>query len=265
MGDRASEESGSVRRAVADWAMLAGALALGAGLLAAGRILTAGEGARRSYDTLTDLPALAGLAAVVLGLALLAWLAFGAVLALAAAVLLRLGSRRAAGAAARLAPGFLRRLAAAVAGVQILAAASAGALAADPGGEHAQPPAGFHREAGATGPQPGPDPSPVPVPESVREPAGASPLWRPARPVDAPGLLGRGQPAAAGQAAGHDTVAVRAGDSLWSLTAAHLGPLAGDAEIAREWPRWYALNRDDIGPDPNRLYPGQVLLIPPPP
>ena len=38
---------------------------------------------------------------------------------------------------------------------------------------------------------------------------------------------------------------------------------AGPAEIAREWPRWYAANRSVIGHDPDRLLPGQLLLPPP--
>lgn len=56
---------------------------------------------------------------------------------------------------------------------------------------------------------------------------------------------------------------IRRGDSLWSLAAAHLGPGATQAEIAREWPRWHEANLQVIGPDPDLLLPGQVLRIPP--
>jgi len=59
-------------------------------------------------------------------------------------------------------------------------------------------------------------------------------------------------------------VTVRSGDSLWSIAAAALGPLASDADIAREGPRLYAGNRDAIGADPHFLRPGQVLVLPPP-
>ncbi|ADG75213.1 Peptidoglycan-binding lysin domain protein [Cellulomonas flavigena DSM 20109] len=58
------------------------------------------------------------------------------------------------------------------------------------------------------------------------------------------------------------TVEVRAGDSLWGLAARSLGPGATDAQIAAEWPRWYAANASTIGPDPDVLLPGQVLVVP---
>lgn len=59
------------------------------------------------------------------------------------------------------------------------------------------------------------------------------------------------------------TVLVRRGDSLWALAARRLGPGASIAEIAAEWPRWYVVNRAVIGPDPDRLRPGQRLTPPP--
>jgi nucleoid-associated protein YgaU len=60
-------------------------------------------------------------------------------------------------------------------------------------------------------------------------------------------------------------VVVRPGDSLWSIAAAGLGPLASDEEIAVSWPRWYSRNAPAIGPDPGLLLPGQVLRAPEPP
>ncbi|MFM6847559.1 MAG: LysM peptidoglycan-binding domain-containing protein, partial [Terrabacter sp.] len=60
----------------------------------------------------------------------------------------------------------------------------------------------------------------------------------------------------------HDVVTVRRGDTLWSVAARHLGPDATDAHVAREWPRWYAANRDLIGDDPDLLVPGQQLRPP---
>lgn len=60
-------------------------------------------------------------------------------------------------------------------------------------------------------------------------------------------------------------VVVRHGDSLWRIAARALGPGATDAQIAVEWPRWYAANRAVIGPDPDLLFPGQRLVPPAPP
>lgn len=71
----------------------------------------------------------------------------------------------------------------------------------------------------------------------------------------------RDLPAAAAPAAG-GTVLVQEGDTLWGLAARALGPAASDAQIAAEWPRWYAANASVIGADPDVLVPGQVLVVP---
>lgn len=63
---------------------------------------------------------------------------------------------------------------------------------------------------------------------------------------------------------GDGEIVVHRGDTLWDLTARHLGPGATADEIAREWPRWFAANRHIIGNDPDLLLPGQVLQIPDP-
>jgi hypothetical protein len=60
----------------------------------------------------------------------------------------------------------------------------------------------------------------------------------------------------------HELVTVRRGDSLWSIASRHLGSGASDVQVAREWPRWYAANRDLIGDDPDLLVPGQQLRPP---
>ena len=57
-------------------------------------------------------------------------------------------------------------------------------------------------------------------------------------------------------------VVVRAGDSLWAIAAAELGPEAGDAAIAARWPQWYAANAGRVGPDPDLIKPGQILHAP---
>jgi resuscitation-promoting factor RpfA len=59
-------------------------------------------------------------------------------------------------------------------------------------------------------------------------------------------------------------VVVTAGDTLWGVVSAHLGPGAGDAEVARTWPAWWQANRSVIGDDPDLLLPGQRLVVPPP-
>jgi nucleoid-associated protein YgaU len=59
-----------------------------------------------------------------------------------------------------------------------------------------------------------------------------------------------------------DGVAVRRGDTLWSIAAHHLGPAATSADIDGEWHRWFAANREVIGDDPNLIVPGQLLSTP---
>jgi resuscitation-promoting factor RpfA len=87
---------------------------------------------------------------------------------------------------------------------------------------------------------------------SVDRPASTGPLV-PDRPAAGP----------------RSPVVVRPGDSLWAIASRRL---AGDpradrpsvGEVAREWPRWYRANRALIGPDPDRLAPGQRLHPPTP-
>ncbi|GAA2745442.1 hypothetical protein GCM10009868_26900 [Terrabacter aerolatus] len=105
--------------------------------------------------------------------------------------------------------------------------------------------------------------TPAPAPATSR-PAG--PGYVPSPPptvhdADRPRLLA---PAPRPTAAAHELVTVHRGDSLWSVAARHLGPGASDSEVAREWPRWYAANRDVVGDDPDLLVPGQQLRPPSP-
>ena len=62
------------------------------------------------------------------------------------------------------------------------------------------------------------------------------------------------------RAAGY--VVVASGDSLWSISERQLGPGAAPSRIARgaEW--IHALNRDQIGTDPNTILVGQKLALP---
>jgi nucleoid-associated protein YgaU len=84
----------------------------------------------------------------------------------------------------------------------------------------------------------------------------------------APPAGGTGTPTMPGPGSGPEGsstgVVVRAGDSLWTIAARSLGPHATNAEIAHEWPRWWAANRQLIGSDPNLIQPG-LRLSPPPP
>lgn len=89
---------------------------------------------------------------------------------------------------------------------------------------------------------------------SVAGPAAGGPTTGPAAATPAP----ERSPANAG------TVLVGPGDSLWRIAARALPPGATDAEIAVEWPRWYAANIAVVGPDPGALHPGQVLRAPGP-
>lgn len=58
------------------------------------------------------------------------------------------------------------------------------------------------------------------------------------------------------------SVVVARGDTLWDIAARSLGPAAEPAEVAAEWPRWYAANRAVVGPDPGHIRPGQRLVAP---
>ncbi|MFF3037225.1 LysM peptidoglycan-binding domain-containing protein [Arthrobacter citreus] len=251
----------------------AGALMLGAGHMLRGPAPGFGD----SFRSLTDLQSAAGLAAGCLGLLLLAWWTVGLGAAFLSAVLLRSGNRRAAGVVGRLSPGFLKRLAAAALGLQ-LAAAPLPALAAPA----AQTTAAASISTGHPvpgSPAAGVSPSPVADPSwqlarravegsspggsaaSQRSDSAVDPSWKPSPgPVSGSLLIPGGT-----REAPQEAVTVTAGDTLWDLAAAQLGPLATDHEIAGYWPAWHELNRSVIGPDPHRLLPGQVLAVPPPP
>ncbi|HEX6234959.1 MAG TPA: hypothetical protein VFZ63_17645 [Jiangellaceae bacterium] len=58
-----------------------------------------------------------------------------------------------------------------------------------------------------------------------------------------------------------DVVVLR-GDTLWAIAARHLGADATAADIAAEWPRWYAANHAAIGDDPDLILPGTILRPP---
>lgn len=57
-------------------------------------------------------------------------------------------------------------------------------------------------------------------------------------------------------------IAVKLGDTLWSIAAQELGPTAPSTEIDAEWHRWFAANRAVIGDDADVIEPGQRLSPP---
>lgn len=226
-----------------------------------------------SFAMLTQI---AGFCAAAAGVLLTLWWVAGSMAALTGCLLHRSGFHAAGGRALSLAPRPLRRLAAAALGLSLAAGGALGtatmsaastsvATAAAAAGttlQTAHPAVADARNAGtataasATTGQPNADGTARPGTAEAAEPV--SPLWRPTPPQPAPGSLLTGSPRPEER-----EVVVAAGDTLWSLAAAHLGPYATDAETADLWPRLYELNRDVIGPDPGLIHPGQVLAMPP--
>jgi len=62
---------------------------------------------------------------------------------------------------------------------------------------------------------------------------------------------------------GTKRIVVSPGDSLWLISSRWLGPNATLQEIDTAVEQIYALNRDQIGPDPDLIFPGQKFLVPP--
>jgi hypothetical protein len=88
----------------------------------------------------------------------------------------------------------------------------------------------------------------------------AAPVW----PMDAtPADQRPARPAHTPTGGGARTHVVRPGDTLWTVTAASLGPDASPHQIATQWPRLYALNRSTLGADPGLIRAGQRLRLPP--
>lgn len=114
------------------------------------------------------------------------------------------------------------------------------------------------------------------VPDDLGWRAGAggpsAPQAEPAQP--APGVENGDpdvEPPAPGEAAGDRAGAlsgsssahvVGPGESLWSITAAALGPGAADEQIVRAWPLIYETNAERIGADPSLIHPGDALDLP---
>jgi len=224
------------------------------------------------FDTLVAAGAAAGAWLCV------AWLTLGFLLAALATLPSRAG-RWCAIASTRLAPVAVRRLACVVVGGALIsgtglagtlpasAAPSPGVPAASSivpdldrpvGGQPSDSPAtaATAATAGATGPTPGATPDPATSPAVASHGAG-----RAARVTNAPVHL-VASPLRTSRPA--DEVVVHRGDTLWAIAARRLGPHASAAEIAAEWPRWFAANRHVVGGDPDLIRPGQRLRVPAP-
>ena len=106
-----------------------------------------------------------------------------------------------------------------------------------------------------SGESPAPQSEPAPPAASAEEPAPGAET--PAPPPDAaPDDRAAAPP---GSSSAH---VVGPGDSLWSITAAALGPGTTDGQIARAWPLVYETNAERIGADPSLIRPGDALEIP---
>jgi len=185
---------------------------------------------------------LGGLAALSAGL-LLAWLTLGTILAALGSLPGAVGGLACRGSA-RFTPALLRSAVAAMVGTALVVGSGATAASADP--VVAAAPHSGAPSASATGwPDPGWVPSPPPAPPSTP-----------------PGDVGLVSAAGSSARSVDQGMVVRRGDTLWVIAGRHLERGASAAEIAHEWPRWYAANRALIGPDPDRLVPGQILRPP---
>lgn len=126
----------------------------------------------------------------------------------------------------RIGPRWVRSLAAVALGVTALQ----GPAIAEPSGEQAVP------AAGALAGLPLPDRA-----AAVASPAPAAARTQPAVP----------------------TVLVRAGDSLWSIATALLPSSASPDDVDAAWRRIAAANTDVLGADPDLIFPGTTLRVPP--
>ncbi|MEO7981021.1 MAG: hypothetical protein ABI807_09045 [Sporichthyaceae bacterium] len=212
--------------------------------------------------------ALVTLAAAAGAWAVLTWLAASTLVALLTAAVSGLDSR-AHDQALALAPAAARRLVGAVLGLTVAAAPFGGGLAPAASAQVGVVAAAAELPSADRPPAP-------PVAHAtvgtgrLDRPAPTAPRgWTPDRPAAvrhvAPGRETAVRLVATTPHAEHavvDEVVVRRGDSLWEIAARHLGADAGPAEVAAEWPRWYAANRAVIGGDPDLLRPGQRLAPP---
>lgn len=196
---------------------------------------------------------LVGLATSAVGLAVLIWWAASLLLAVLGEVLAARGMAVAARRVRPLTPQFMRRIAGLALGMNLLAGPAYAADWPAPSISAGEVPSTSQENVV----------SPLWAPRDQQDQPPLDPSWRvPSHPVDG-GLLVK-EIRESDQHIDSPEVAVRPGDSLWSIAARHLGPTASDAEIAEAWPSWYAANKQLIGDEPDLLQPGQLLQPPTP-
>jgi len=91
------------------------------------------------------------------------------------------------------------------------------------------------------------------VPAAQAEDHGVDGLRLPDRPL----IIGAAAPVAE-----QPPVVVRRGDTLWAIARVRLDAGTDLAATAQEVDRWYVVNRDVIGADPDLIHPGQQLVPP---
>jgi hypothetical protein len=197
-----------------------------------------------------------GMTSSFFGVFLVGWWILTFLMAVAAAILQKYGLHGPANATRRFSPAFMRRLAVALLSLNLfgIPLANASSNAMDPSwrtavgtGTVASAPVTADSQDATSARQSG---------------SGPDPQWKPRPPAIEPGLMG-GSPQRIEEAPdATKSVVVVVGDSLWTIAARHLGPLATDLDIALSWPQWYEANRSVIGDDPSILKPGQVLQPP---
>ncbi|GAA4029752.1 LysM peptidoglycan-binding domain-containing protein [Arthrobacter methylotrophus] len=248
--------------AMAATILILGLLLAGTGLILIDQWHSAAE--RRQEPMFEDL---LGFVATAAGLAIVGWWIAAFLLAIATAVLRQSGNDRSATATARLSPPFMRRLAVAILGLNLVGIplANAAQAAVEPVWSPADGSTPASSAAAQWAPSTGPSAYPPGLPSLEPGPSDIEPNWRPRAPATDLGFLGsRPQRAMEPPASpSQGTVVVSRGDSLWSIAAQQLGPAASDVDIALQWPKWYAANRQVIGDNPGVLIPGQILQPPP--
>ena len=276
-----------------DAAMAFGILLLGLSLAASGGNLLQRWRSSTARQQVLSFEDQLGIIANTGGLIVITWWLISFLIAIVWALLQHSGRSNAAAATAKFSPAFMRRLAVAALGFQLLAAPLATAATQPSPDPQPRPavsapwaptataagglvlPLPLRSLAAPAAPAvpaagPAPDPAAAAQPTPALGPAlpgtgpspAASPAWIPPAPAVAPGTLAARELRTETPDIGGAEVTVRAGDSLWSLAASRLGPLASDVDIAVEWPRLYQANRSVIGDSPDLLHPGQVLRLP---
>ncbi|WP_247826595.1 LysM peptidoglycan-binding domain-containing protein [Arthrobacter antioxidans] len=220
-------------------------LGCGVALSGAGAVLLVG---RRAADG-PALEGVLGMALTAIGLAVVGVWVLLFVLAVLAELLGRGGPSAGAALASRCTPAVMRRLAAALLGVNLLAVPAMAQAASDDGDRPVLTATAADRSPASAAASESPDPALTPV----------SPAWKPERLQVDGGPLLRAESRTLVEA---QEAVVAPGDSLWSIVAARLGPMATASDIAEAWPAWYDTNRAAIGDDPSLLLPGTVLQTP---